>query len=371
MTIAIATGTGLRKEIQGKVIGFGGHIQILNYQPNPTLDQVPVSLSDSLLIRLKGRSEITDIVPFAQKAGIIKSNDLFEGAVLKGVNKEFNWGEFEQYITSGKLLRLNDSTYNDSILISQTLANKLGLAMGQKLSMYFVRESPKPPLLRYFYVQGVYQTDFEEIDNNFIIGDIKHIQRLNKWASNEVSGYEVSLTDLSLMDPVTKEIRLLMPYDVEALSAKQLNEQLFQWLKLFDKNIYLILAIMIAVATINMSIALLILILERTQTVGILKALGSSNLTVRKIFLVNAGYLIFRGLLWGNIIGIGLCLIQQQFGLIKLDPTVYFVSEVSIDLNPLLLILLNLGTVLICLVCLILPSYLITRISPVKAIRFD
>ncbi len=373
MIIALATGNGLRRAIGDKVTGFGGDIQILNYQPNPIYEQSPAALGDSLLAELRARENVRKIQPFGQKAGIIKTDELFEGAVLKGVDSQYDWSVLSDYIKNGNRLHIRDSVYNDSILISQTLADKLELELHQRISMYFVRQGPKPPLLRRFYISGIYQTDFEEIDNNFLIGDLKHIQRLNKWDSAQVGGYEIFLAENSdaARAAQVQEIRAKLPYELDALSSRQLNEQLYQWLDLFDLNILIIILIMIVVATINMSIALLILILERTQMIGILKALGSANGSIRRIFLWNAGQLILRGLFWGNLIGIGLCLLQEQFGLIKLDPATYYVSQVAVDLDWGLILLLNLGTVAICVACLVLPSYLVTRISPVKAIRFD
>ena len=370
MILAMATGTGLRKEIQNKVIGFGGHIQILNYQPNPTLQQSPVFLDEASRDNLHSRPEIRHIQATAKKAGILKKDDLFEGSLLKGVDETYDWSGFDEYLKSGNIPGYGGKR-NDSILISTVMADKLGIKLGDKVSIYFVREAPKQPLLRYFYVSGLYQTDFDDIDNSLIIGDLKHVQRLNKWDSTQVGGYEVFLDDGYHTADVLESLRYSLPVQLDALSTRQLNEQLFQWLDLFDVNINLILTIMIIVAIINISIALLILILERTQLVGILKALGSNNVSVRKIFLINASYLIFRGLLFGNIIGIGVSLLQQRFGWIKLDPATYYVSKVSINLDVLDLLLLNISTMVVCLACLILPSYLITKISPVKAIRFD
>ncbi len=371
MIIALATGNGLRNEIRSKITGFGGHIQILNYQPNPTYEQDPITIGDSLLLTIQNLEGVTHIQKIARKAGIIKQQELFEGAILKGVDSTFNWQFFESYLQEGNSLNLSGKTYNDSVIISQNLANKLSLQLHDKFSMYFVRELPKPPLLRYFHVAGIYKTDFEEIDNNYLLGDLKHVLRLNRWEKDQAGNLEIYLSDEDLMLEKTLAIRAILPFEYDALTARQLNEQLFQWLDLFDLNILIVLIIMIVVATINMSIALLILILERTQMIGILKALGSYDLSIRKIFLLSAANLIAKGLLWGNIIGIGLCLLQQYFGLIKLDPSTYYVSEVSIDLNLFHLILLNAGTVLICLASLVLPSFVITRISPVKAIRFD
>lgn len=371
MIVAMATGNGLRKEIRNKVIGFSGHIQVLNYQPNPTYEQTPTDLSDSVITEISSLPDVVHVQAFSQKAGIIKTDSLFEGAILKGVNPDYDWSHLQAYITEGHIPTFNTKDYNDSVIISQAIADKLSLKLNDKFSMYFVRQAPKPPLLRNFYISGIYRTDFEEIDNNFLIGDMKHLQRLNKWDSLEVGGYEVFLANDDNLNEAASAIRMMLPYELDALSARQLNEQLFQWLDLFDLNINIIILIMIAVATINMSIALLILILERTQMIGILKALGSANTSIRRIFLINATYLIFRGLFWGNLIGIGLCLLQQQFGLVKLDPATYYVSVVSIDLDIPFILALNGITVIICLICLILPSFLITRISPVKAIRFD
>ncbi len=371
MIIALATGNGLRKEIRDKVIGFSGNIQIINYQPTPTYEQSPVSLSDSLRNLILQRPLVQHIQPFGRKAGILKSEDLFEGIVLKGVDATYDWSGLDPFIKKGGPLHLTDSTYNDSVLISQTLLNRLNLKLHDRVSVYFVREGPQPPLLRRFYISGIFQTDFEEIDKTFLIGDLRHIQRLNKWDENEVGGYEIFLHHNQADQEVASGIRVLLPFEMDAITARQLNEQLFQWLDLFDLNILIIILIMIVVATINMSIALLILILERTRMIGVLKALGSANFSIQKIFLINAGYLILIGLFWGNLIGLGLCFLQQRFQLIKLDPATYYVSAVSIDLNLTHILLLNLGTMLICVLCLVLPSFLITRISPVKAIRFD
>lgn len=370
MILAIATGNGLRKEIKNKIISFGGHVQILNYQPTPTYEQVPVSLDAAALSKIKSHPNVRGLQPFGRKAGIIKNDKLFEGAVMKGVTGAYNWQNFEPYLQAGKIPNYGISGYNDSVLVSTHLAKRLVLEMGDKFEMYFVRQD-QPPLLRKFIVAGLYKTDFEDIDESFIIGDLKHISRLNKWDSTQVGGYEIFLDNTGAMAATAADLRLDIPYEYDALTAEQLNNQIFQWLALFDINIIIILVIIIAVATVNMSIALLILIMERTQMVGTLKALGATNSTVQKIFLANAAFLIAKGLFWGNLIGIGLGLLQQQFGFIKLDPATYYVSQVSVDLNPMHILALNAGTLLICLISLVLPSLLITRISPVKALRFE
>lgn len=371
MIIALATGNGLRNEIRGKVIGFGGDIQILNYQPDPAFDQAPVMLQDSLLEFFEQNPNIVHIQAVGRKAGILLNEDLFEGVVLKGVNSSFNWNYFDTYITQGKSIHYTDSVYNDSILVSESLAGNLKLQLGDKIPMYFVRPAPQAPLLRYFIVGGMFRTDFEDIDEGFILGDLRHVQRLNKWEEGDVGGYEIYLKDETYTDLEVQKIRAYLPFEYDAVSVRQMNPQLFQWLDLFDFNIYLIILIMIAVSVVNISIALLILILERTSMIGILKALGSNNWMVRKVFLYNGAYLIFRGLIYGNVIGIGLCLIQKYTGFIQLDPSTYYVSEVAIDLNVLHLLILNAITMFVAVLCLLIPSLIISRVSPARSIRFD
>jgi lipoprotein-releasing system permease protein len=370
MILSVATGNGLRKEIKNKIISFGGTVQILNYQPNPAYEQAPVQIKDSVLRLIKKDPRVKHLQPFGQKAGIIKHKDLFEGALLKGVGANFKSQNFKPYLKQGVIPSFKGTGYNDSIVLSQTLAQRLTLALADTLTMYFIRPN-RPPLFRRFFIAGIFQTDFDEIDQSLLLGDLNHVRRLNRWDSSQVGGYEIFSDSGGNMLELAQQIRLLLPFEYDALSARQLNPQIFQWLDLFDLNILVILVIIIAVATVNMSIALLILIMERTQMIGLLKALGGTNGSIQKIFLINAGYLITKGLLFGNLIGLGIALIQKHFGLIKLDSSTYYVSKVSIDLNILHLLSLNALTIGICLVCMLLPSFLITRIKPVKALRFN
>lgn len=370
MILALATGNGLRKEIRGKLTGFSGHVQILNYEPGYAYEQDPISLPAKLHAQIKSMPEVEHMQVFGRKAGIVKHGGLFEGVILKGVNSGYRWSYFEPYLLEGQVPRLSDTAYNNQVVISKALADKLRLGLKDTCTMYFVRQN-RPPLLRRFSISGIFRTDFEEIDQNFIVGDIKHVQRLNKWDSAQVGGYEIFAKDEALAAQLAQNLRGALPLELDALTARELHPQIYQWIKLFDINIQIILIIMVLVATINMSIALLTIILERTPMIGLLKALGSTNNQVQRIFLAHAALLIMRGLFWGNLIGIGLCLVQQQWGLVKLDPETYYVSEVAIDLNMGYILLLNAGTLLVCLISLLLPSLLISRITPVKAIRFD
>ena len=370
MILAISTGNGLRKAIKDKVTGFGGDIQILNYSPSPSYEQVPIVLEKKLIQELKNDDRLSKVQAYGQKAGILKNEDLFEGAVLKGVGSDYDLSFMADFLQAGKIPRFKDGQYDDSILISAPLAQKLKLAVNQECEMYFLRPN-KAPLRRRLIIAGTFRTDFDKLDRAFLIGDLDHVQRLSKWDSSEVGAWELHFNEMDDPESYLADLRLKLPFEYDAMHVRSLNMQLFQWLDLFDLNILLIIGIIIIVATINMSIALLILIMERTTMIGLLKALGSSNKSIQSIFLINAAYLIGKGLLWGNLIGVGLALVQEKFGLIKLDPATYYVSAVSIDLNPWHILIINLLTLFICLICLLVPSYLVSRIRPNKAIRFD
>lgn len=370
MILSIATGNGLRQAIKDKVTGFGGDIQILNYRPTPGYEQVPIVLDAELISDLKNDPRIERLQAFGQKAGILKNEDLFEGAVLKGLGENYDLSFLQEFVLEGKLPQFKDGVYDDSIAISASLARKLKLELFSECEMYFLRPN-KAPLRRKFTVAGIFQTDFDKLDQSFIVGDMDHVQRLSKWDSTQVGAYEIHLADVDDPEALLAELRLKLPFEYDAMDARQLNLQLFQWLDLFDLNILIILGIIIIVATINMSIALLILIMERTTMIGLLKAMGSTNRSIQNIFLMNAAYLMGKGMLWGNLIGIGLALLQDQFGFIKLDSSTYYVSVVSIDLNPMHLLGINLITLAISIACLLIPAYLVSRIQPSKAIRFD
>ena len=370
MILALSTGLGLQREIKSKIIGFNGAVQILNYESKSIVNQSPVSLDKDLIEEIVNLNYVQRISPFAEKAGIIKNDSLFEGVVLKGITNDFDNDFYQSILIDGEYPKYNSNKRSDSVVISQILLKKLKLSIGDSFRMYFIRDTKKPPLVRNFIISGCFQTNFEAVDQNYIIGDIKHIQRINKWSKDQYGGYQLALTEESNLD-IAQEIRLLLPFELDAVSAKSTYEQLFQWLDLFDVNMAVILVIILAVAALNMCIALLIMILDKTQLIGILKALGASNYTIQRIFLFNASILIFRALLIGNVIGIGIALLQKQTGFIKLDPSVYYVSEVSIFIDPFSILIVNISSLLICFLCMILPSLLITRISPVKAIRFD
>lgn len=378
MIVSVATGIGLQQKIREKVSAFNGHIIISNYDDNQSqVSGQPLSTNQDFYPKFNSVSGVSHIQAVASKAAIIRTEETFEGVIYKGVGPDYRWDNVSEYLITGRLPKISGNL-NEEVLISQYLANRLKLKLGDRFNTFFMKDGGnQKPNLRVLEIVGIYNSGFQEFDASYIIGDIRHLQRINKWKKNEVGAFEVFLTNFDQIDTKGEEIYSATFNKEDA--AKALDTQtitqkyyyIFEWLELFDFNIVVILVIMIVVATINMVVALLVLILERTQMIGILKALGAPNWTVRKVFLYNAFYLIVRGLFWGNLIGIGLILVQQQFGVIKLNPENYYVNEAPVDLNLWYVLLLNIGTVAVCLVVLLVPSYIITKISPVKAIRFD
>lgn len=378
MIISVATGIGLQQKIREKVSAFNGHIIITNYDDNQSEVSInPISTNQDFYPKFKNVDGINHIQAVATKAGIIRTETSFEGIIFKGVGKDYHWSNLKEYLIEGKLPDVSKNL-NPQVIISKYLADRLHLKVGDKFNTYFMKaDNNQLPNLRVFEITGIYNSGFQEFDATYIIGDIRHIQRINKWKPDQVGAFEVFIDDFKKIEEKGNEIYqntqnkddASKTLDTVTISEKYFN--IFEWLELFDFNIIVILIIMIVVATINMVVALLVLILERTQMIGILKALGANNWSVRKIFLYNAFYLIIRGLLWGNIIGIGLIIIQQQFGIVKLNPESYYVNVAPAHLDWLYILLLNLGTIAICLFVLLIPSYIITKISPVKAIRFE
>lgn len=372
MIISVATGIGLQQKIREKVSAFNGHIIISNYDDNQSEGSVtPISTHQDFYPEFKSVEGISHIQAVASKAGIIRTETAFEGIIFKGVGKDYQWDNIKEYLIKGKL---PDVSYelNNQVIISEYLANRLNLKVGDRFNTFFMKDDSRQlPNLRVFEITGIYNSGFQEFDSAYIIGDIRHLQRINKWNPDQVGSFEVFVDNFNNIKAKGAEVYDQTSSTLDTQTIVEKFYYIFEWLQLFDFNIIVILAVMILVATINMVVALLVLILERTQMIGILKALGASNWMVRKVFLYNAFYLIIRGLLWGNVIGIGLCLIQQYFGIIKLNPENYYVNEAPIYLNWMYIAALNIGTVLICLLVLLIPSYIITKISPVKAIRFD
>lgn len=371
MLIAITTGTGLQQKIRSKVIGFDGHIQITSFNSNYSHESTPITINDSVISEITELKNVKNTQVFATKAGILKTKENFEGVMLKGVSNDYNWWFFNQYIIKGDSLAISKNEKNKGLIISKQIANQLNVKLNDKVYLYFVRENVNTSRTLPFYIKGIYHTGLEDFDNTYVFGDIKHIQQLNHWDVNQIGGLEINLHNAELMEKTNAKINKIISYDLLSETAKNKNKQMYDWLALFDTNIFVILIIMILVAIVNMTSCMLILILEKTQMIGILKAIGISNWSIRKIFLLNAGYLIVKGLIWGNLIGLGICIIQYYTEIFKLNETTYYVSSIPIHFNFTHIVALNLITIIVCCFMMIFPSYIITKISPIKAIRFQ
>ncbi len=393
MIIATALIAGFKKEISSKIFGFWGHIHITDTSIDRSLlDVVPVDINQSFYPSLDtikqvkywtieevlgrevevekvSKGGVRHIQVFAIKPGIIKARDEIEGIILKGIGDDFDWQFLENYLQEGKPIELSDTSASRQILISRQTANRLKVGLQDSLDIHFVEKGEQ--LTRRFYICGIYKTGLEEYDQKFALVDIKQIRQILGWTDQQVSGFEVFIEDIDDLLPITEYIYYdLLPPELYAQTIREKFREIFEWLELQNINEVVILALMILVAIINMVTALMILILERTNMIGTLKALGSSNWSIRRIFIYYAAYIIITGLFWGNLVGIGLCVLQDQFEFIKLSEENYYLSVAPVEIRFWSVFLLNIGTLIITLIFLIAPSYLVTRIDPVKAIRF-
>ncbi|MFH0756671.1 MAG: ABC transporter permease [Bacteroidota bacterium] len=375
MIVAVAILTGFKKEISNKVTGFGAHIQILNLDSNLSYETVPVPAGLPALEQIRQLKGVKNVQPFAIKAGIIKTGEEIHGAVLKGVDGLYDWDFITAHLTGGEIFSVQDSVRSNQVVISRYTANLLHLDVGDQFTMYFIQD---PPRARTFEISGIYSTSLEEFDKLYIYADIRQVQRLNDWHEGQVSGHEVILKEMGDLEEITEEVRDLVAFDfledgsrLKVETIRQKYTQIFDWLNLQDMNVLVLILLMLIVAGFNMISGLLILILERTNMIGILKGLGTTNASIRKIFLYQSAYLTLVGLFWGNLIGITICLLQKHLGIVSLDPSSYYLDTIPINLNLFHILLLNVGTMAITFLFLLFPSMIISRISPDKSIRFN
>jgi len=373
MMISVATGIGLQEKIREKLSAFNGHIIITNYDNNQSeVSLYPIDKNQEFYPNFTSVEGVKHIQAVITKAGIIRTQTTFEGIIFKGVGTDYDFKNLEEYLIEGRIPILKQEIENAEVLISEYLLKRLEFKLGDKFTTHFMKDDPNQrPNLRQFEIVGIYNSGFQEFDANFVFGDIRHLQRMNRWKENQIGNFEVFIQDFNKISEKGNEIYMQIPPTLDAQTIIQKYAHIFEWLKITDSNIYLIIALMLLVGIINIAVALLVLILERTQLIGILKALGADNWKIRKIFLYNAFYLISRGLLLGNIIGLGLLLLQKYFGLLKLNAESYYVNQAPVYLSLDYILALNIGTIIICLLVLLIPSYLITKISPAKAIRFE
>jgi lipoprotein-releasing system permease protein len=347
----------------------------MNFDSNFSFETAPIDGGQDFIPEIKKIPGVSHIQVFATKAGIIQTEDEIQGVVLKGVGSDFDWSYFSSNIIEGSVFNVNDTSRTDKVIISKKISDMLRLKTGDSFAMHFIQE---PPRMRKFTISGIYETSLEEFDKMYVFCDIGHIKRLNGWDDDQISGFEVFIDDFDRLDPLTLEVRDAIGYKITEEDSKfrvsnirMRYPQIFDWLNFQDINVIIIIFLMLVVAGFNMISGLLILILEKTNMIGVLKALGSEDLTIRRVFLYQAAYLIGKGLIWGNIIGIGLAFLQLKTGIITLDASLYYIKMVPVNLDIIHILLLNAGTMLAIILMLLIPSQLISRITPVKAIRYD
>ena len=375
MILSLAIVVGFKNEVGRKVMGFGSHIQITSLTNNRTYDLPPISFSDTLISAIKAVPNVSYTQITATKPAIIKTKTDFQGIVLKGVDAHYNWDFFKEYLKEGELPVYNESTASNEVLISKKQADALKLSVGDKFICYFIQDQVR---LRQFTISGIYSTGLADFDKLFIMSDIQHIRMLNNWNENTATSIEVFVNDLDNLSDISYNIYLATarnftgnynPYYTR--SIYELQPQIFGWLSLLDLNMVIILILMFSVASFTMISGLLIIILEKTTLIGTLKVLGANNWTIRKIFLYQASFLIGKAMLWGNVIGLGMYFIQKYLKVVKLDPEVYFVDYAPVELIPWQAVVLNIGVGVAILCILVIPSYLIAKISPAKSIKFE
>ena len=376
MIVSVAIVVGFKKEVRNKVIGFGSHIQLSNFDSNYSYETTPIAFNDSLrntLLRTKG---IKHVEVYATKPGIIKTETDFQGIVLKGVDEKFDANFIKSHLVEGEMISIDPVTVSNQVVISRTTANLLNLKCGDSFNLYFILDDDIR--IRRLNITGIYDTGFLDYDKLFAIGDIKHIRRINGWEDDMVSKVAIFIDHYNELDEITDKLyfslidrkdRLGNTYYVR--SIKELNAMIFNWLSIINSNVGVILALMIIVSGFTMISGLLIIILERTNMIGILKTLGENNYNIRKIFLYVSFFMIVKGMGWGNVIGLTICLLQSHFQWLKLNPETYYIDSVPIDLNWALVLLINAGSLVVSLLMMIAPSYLISKIEPAKSIRFE
>ena len=368
--ITISTGLGSKKAIKNKIGDFGGHISVKSYKSNSSYNSSVLNQNGFQIENLKKLPEIETFQSYITVSGILRNKDNFAGIILKGVGKNFSTEKFKKFIISGEMPSFTEKGYNNDIIISEQLANNLRLKVNDNITAIFSKENQQP-LYRKFHIKGIYSTDIKLIDDLFIIGDINHARKIQNMGNNDVGGVEIFLKNFDDIDTITPKIDEIITYKNYTEKVTDKYPQILQWINIFDTNISVILGIMLIVVVINIIMILLILIIKKTNSIGILKTMGANNLQIRMIFINYTLLIMIPGLFIGNIIGIGLLLIQKHFGIIQLNPQEYYINVVPVDLNPIYILGISLGILIISGISLILPSYLISKISPAQTIKYN
>lgn len=372
MLVAVAVVVGFKREVSNQIVGFGSHIQVAAYENGYGYETVPIVPSDSLVQRLETLPHIKCVQRITTKPGIVKTDIDFEGIVLKGVDAGFDWTFFKTHIVAGNIPVVGGDVAANDALISRHTANLLHLAVGDRFTAYFVGESVRA---RRFTVCGIYETAFADFDKLFVLTDMRHVQKLNGWNADCISQLELLVDDFDKIDEIERNVFFAVATQggtpMQVRNIKKIVPRMFEWLDMLDVNAWVILALMLAVAGFNMISGLLIIILERTNTIGLLKAMGARDRSIRKIFVCQAAFLIGKGMLWGNVAGCAIVLVEQFTHAIPLDPAMYYVNYIPVSLSVEHWLLINVGTFVITLLMLIVPSHIITSIRPAQSIKFD
>ncbi|HUQ66245.1 MAG TPA: FtsX-like permease family protein [Flavitalea sp.] len=372
MIVTLAFASGFQKTISDKVFSFWGHIRIHNFEAQRVsiAEETPITRNDSITSLLKTFPEIRTIQAYATKNAILKTSENIEGALFKGVESDYNFKNIDKFLIKGRWIQFSDTTYSNEINLSESMASQLKLDVNDQLLIFFIQSGGASPRPRKLTIAGIYKTGIEEYDKLIAIGDLKLIQRLNNWNPDEVGGYEVFLKDYNKMDQVSEEIMYRIPIDYKSSTIREIFPNIFDWLYLQDKTIFIVLIIMVVIATLNLVTCLLILVLERTRMVGILKAIGAQNFTIQKIFLYHGAIISFGGLIGGNLLGLLVCWLQEKYGFITLPEEAYYISKAAVDLVWWQVFLVNIFTFIVCFLVLLIPTLIVKRIQPVRAIQF-
>ncbi len=373
MILATALVNGFQQVIQEKIFSFWGHIHINEYQPNagPLTEEIPFHSRKSLIDSIKTAPGIKTISNYATKSAIIKSEKEIDGIIFKGIDQGYDWPQLKRFLQAGKLLQFNDSSYAPEIMISEYMAKELQLKVNDKAIIYFIQGGGLPPRARKLTVTGIFKTGIEEYDKTYVIGDLNLVRKLNDWDPDQVGGFEVSINNYRNMDSVARYMdNNVLPDQLFTRTIRDIYPNIFDWLQLQNQNELIIIVIMTIVAIINMITAILILILERTNMIGIAKALGMRNWDIQKVFVYQAAYIVILGILIGDFFGLGIAFLQQATGIFKLPEESYYMSVAAVSLHWVDILLINVGTFLICTLILQIPARIIRRITPVKAIQF-
>ena len=369
LILAFAVTSGFKSEIRGKIIGFGSHIEVVNFDNNNSYESIPIRSDFDFYNDIRALDNVQSIQSVAVKAGIVKGENDIEGVVFKGVGKDYNSSFFEKYLIKGRFIQLPDSTTSNEIIISETLANKLYLDTGERLLAYFVQQ---PVRQRMFTISGIYNTGLGTHDKNTIITDIRQIQKLNDWDKNMASGIEILLNDFNKIDQTNEEINDILPSDMVSNTIIERNREIFDWIDLFNQNVYILILLIIIITTVSLTSTQLTISLEHINTIGILKTLGCTNTIIRNIFLYISARILVFGLLFGNTIALILCYLQDKFKIITLNAENYFVSFVPIQLDIANILIINIGTVIISIFILLIPSYFVAKkTNAIDALRME